>query len=85
MNVVTRKCYVDDSAKVRYDMILGIYLLTYLGLSLQYSERVIKEDDGPFKGSTAPMVDLGTYIFKYLNIGEIKPKYFFRCLRQRSI
>ena len=27
-NVVTWKCHVDDSAKDRYDMILGRYLLT---------------------------------------------------------
>ena len=27
-NFVTWKCHVDDSAKVRYDMILGQYLLT---------------------------------------------------------
>ena len=28
MNVMMWKCYVDDSAKGRYDIILGIYLLT---------------------------------------------------------
>ena len=27
-NFVTWKCHVDDSAKVRYNMILGRYLLT---------------------------------------------------------
>ena len=27
--------------------------------------------------STTPMVDLGTYIFKYLNIGEITPEELF--------
>ena len=66
-NVVTWKFHVDDSAKDRYDMILGRYLLTELGLNLKFSEHVIKADDGPFKGSTAPMVDFGTYIFKDLN------------------
>ena len=30
MNVVTWKCHVDDSAKCRYDLILGRYLLTEL-------------------------------------------------------
>ena len=29
-NVVTWKCHVDDSTKGRYDIILGIYLLTEL-------------------------------------------------------
>ena len=60
-DVVTWKNYVDDSAKGRYDTILGRYLLTDLGLNLKFSDHVIEADDGPFKGSTAPMVDLGTY------------------------
>ena len=64
---------MDDSAKGRYDMILGENILTELGLNLKWSEHVIKLDDGHFKRSTAPMVDLGTYIFKDLNIGKIKP------------
>ena len=62
-NIVTCKCHVDDSAKVRCDMILGRYLLTELGLYLKFSEHVIEADDRPFNGSTKPMVDLGTYIF----------------------
>ena len=66
--VVTWNCHMDDSAKGRYDMILGIYLLTELGLNLEFSEHVIEEDDGPFKGSTAPMVDLSKYIYIILNI-----------------
>ena len=41
---------MDDSAKGRYNMILGKYLLTGLGLNLKVSEHVIKADDGPFKG-----------------------------------
>ena len=43
-------------------------------IKFKNSEHVIEADDGNFKGSKAPMVDLGTYIFKYLNIGKIKPK-----------
>ena len=45
-------------------MILGIYLLISLGLNLNLSYNVIEADDEPFKGTTAPMVDLGTYEFK---------------------
>ena len=30
-NIVTQKCHLDDSAKGRYDMISGQYLLTELG------------------------------------------------------
>ena len=31
----------------------------------------MKADDGLLKGSTAPMVDLGKYEFKILDIGKI--------------
>ena len=44
-------------------MILGRYILTELGLNLKFSEHVIEADDGPFKGSTTPMVDLVMYKF----------------------
>ena len=36
------------------------------------SEHVIESDNGYLNGSTTPMIDLGAYIFKYLNIGRIK-------------
>ena len=71
---MTCKCHVDDSAKGRYDMILGWDILTELLLNLKFSEHVIEADDGTFKGSTTHMVDLGTYVFKYLNAGEIIPE-----------
>ena len=35
---------------------------------------------GHFKGSTAPMVDLGTYIFKDLNLGKSNLKNHLRKL-----
>ena len=41
-------------------------------LNLEFFEHINKADDGTLKGSTIPMVDLGTYIFKDLNIGKIK-------------
>ena len=62
-NTVAWDFHVDDSSKGRYDMILGRYLLIELGLNLKFSEHVIESDDGPFKGSTTPMVDLGMYVF----------------------
>ena len=65
---------MDDSARGRYDMILCRDLLTALWLNIKFPKNIIEADDGPFKGSTAPMVDLGVYIFKYLNIGKIKPE-----------
>ena len=66
-NVVTWNFHVDDSTKGRYNIILGRYLLKELGLNLKFSEHVIKADDGPFNGSTTPLVDLGTYIL-YLKV-----------------
>ena len=65
---------MDDPAKGWYDMILGQYLSIELGLNLKWSEHIIESDDGTFKGFTTPMVDLGTYEFKYLNTGKIKPE-----------
>ena len=35
---------------------------------------MLKTDDGPSNGSTTPMVDLGTYKSKDLNIGKITPE-----------
>ena len=76
-NIVTCRCHVDDSAKGRYDMMLGWYILTQLGLNLKFSEHVIESGDGTFKGSTTPIVDLGTYIFKDLNTSKSTPEEFF--------
>ena len=61
---------MDDSARGRHDIILEQYLLT----DLKFFDNVIYADDGPFKGSTTPMVDLGTYEFKDLNTGKITSK-----------
>ena len=77
MNVVMWKCHVDDSAKGRYDMILGQDILTWLGLNLKWSEHFIEVDDWSFKGSTITMVDLVKYLFKDLNIEKITSEEFF--------
>ena len=50
--IVTWNWHVDDSAKIRYDMILGRDLLTVLVLNIYLSYPVTKSYDGPFKGST---------------------------------
>ena len=71
MQIVTCSCHMDDSSKGRYDMILGRDILISLWSNLKSSDNVIEEDDGPFKGSTSPMVNLGTYEFKDLNTGNI--------------
>ena len=53
-------------------MILGQDLLTYLGSNLKLSEHVIEADDGIFKGSTTPMVNLGTYESNDFSTSKIK-------------
>ena len=68
---------MEDSAKDSYEMILGRDILKALGLNIKFSEHVIEEDDVPLKGSTEPMVDLGKYEFKILNIGNITPEKLF--------
>ena len=39
--IVTWNCHVGDSAKGRYDIILGRYILTALVLNLKLSEQII--------------------------------------------
>ena len=58
-------------------MILGRYISTELVLNLKLSEHVIIADDETLKGSTTTMVNLGTYIFKYLYTGKITPEELF--------
>ena len=72
--VMKWNCHVDESAKDRYDMILGQDLLKQLVLNIKLSKHVIKLDNGPFNGSTIPIVDIGKYLFKILNTGEIIPE-----------
>ena len=79
-NAMTWKCHVDDSANCGYGMILGRDIWTELGLNSKFSVHVIKSDDGTFEGSTTPMVDLGTYIFKDLNTGKITLEEFLLML-----
>ena len=68
---------MDDSTKGRCDMILVWDLWIELGLNLKFYEHVIESDDGPFKGSTTPIANLGTYVFEYLNIEKITPGEYF--------
>ena len=41
------------------------------------SDEVVEADGGPFKESSAPMVDLGMHKFKYLNTGKLTPEESF--------
>ena len=73
-DVVTWKCHVDESAKGRYDVILGRDILTKLGLNLELYDHVIEANDGTFKGCTVSMVDLGMHEFEDLNIEQLHLK-----------
>ena len=73
---MTWECHVDDPANVIYDIILGICLLTLLGLNLKISKNAIELVDVYFKVSTSPMIDLGIYAFKDLNTGKITPEEY---------
>ena len=52
---------MDDSNKVRYNIILDKYLLTELRLHLNIYEYGIEAGDGTLKGSTELIIDLGAY------------------------
>ena len=70
--LVTCRCQVAISTNSRYYMILGRYLLTALVLYLKFLENIILGGDGPFKGWSAPMVDISTYDFKPVTENKIK-------------
>ena len=65
---------MDDSAKGKYDLILGRDLVTALVLNIKFSDHAIESDDGNIKLSMAPMVNLCTYKFKGLETWENTPK-----------
>ena len=73
IEIMTWGFNAGDSAKGLYDMLLVIDLFTALGLSLTLSDNIIEAYYGHLKGSTAPMVDLGTYEFKDLKTGKFTP------------
>ena len=75
---MTWKVFVDDSAKGRFNMILGRYLSTALGLNLKLPKHIIESGDISLKLPTAPIIDLGAYKFKDLNTDKITPEEYFR-------
>ena len=58
-------------------MIIDRYLITTLGLNIRFSENIIIGGDGPFKGCSAPMLDVSTYEFKLLTEKKVKPEESF--------
>ena len=72
--IVTWKFHVAKSTNSRYNMILGRYLLTALGLDVKFFENIILGGDGQFKGYSSPMVDVSAYDFKPLTYDKDKLK-----------
>ena len=72
--IVTWKCHIAKSKNSMYDMILGRYLLTTLGLDIKLSENIILGGNGTFKGCSAPMVYFSTHNFKPLIENKVKPE-----------
>ena len=62
--IVVWYCYVDNSSKIRYNMILGRVILTELRLVSIFSDRVIEGGDKPFERCTFLMVYLVTHALK---------------------
>ena len=75
--IVTWKFDVDESTTGRYYIILGRYVLTALGLNLKCSGNVIHGVEGPYKGCSAPMVDVNNYDFNTLTTKTVKPEESF--------
>ena len=71
--IVLWKCHIDNKNNSRYDMILGRYLLTALGLDVKFSKFFIG-GEWPYEGGLAPMVYLSNYDFKYLTENIFKPE-----------
>ena len=75
--IVSWKYHVDKKTNSRYDMILGIDLLTTLGLNLKFSGNIIIGGVGPYEGCSSPMVELSNYEFKSLMENIAKTEEYF--------
>ena len=80
--IVTRKFHVKDSTEIRYNIFLGIDLITALVLDLKFSGHIIIGGDGPYKGCLVTMVDVTDYELKPLT--EILPNRKNHLLIQTS-
>ena len=43
--VITWSCYLDDTDKIGYDAVIGQDLMTKLGISINFKEKIIQWDD----------------------------------------
>ena len=71
-------------------MILGIDLLTALGLYIKFSDNFIIGGEGEYEGLSAPMFDVSNYDFKSITDKTVKPEesfvnsYVDKCLESDS-
>ena len=75
--IVTWKCHVNESTNDKYDMILGRYLLTALGLEIIFSENFMIGGEVPYKGWSVPMVDVTNYSFWFITDKTVKQEKSF--------
>ena len=64
--IVSWNCQVDNYTNSRYDMILGRYLLTAVGLDLKFPQNIVIGDEGPYNGCSRPMAEVRNHDFKNL-------------------
>ena len=81
--IVSWKCHVDNKTNSRYDVILGRYLLTALGLDLKFSKTLNISDEGPCEECSEPMTDLSNYDFKFFL--EKYLLFLFTCTQFRGV
>ena len=75
--IVTWKCHVDESTNSSYNMILGRDLLATLGLAIRFYKNVMHGGEGPYKGCSAPILDINNYDFNVLIAKTVKPQESF--------
>ena len=63
---------MDDSTESRYDIIIRKYLITDLGIDMEFSGNIIQCGKLPHQGWEAPMARLNEYDFKTVN-GKMRP------------
>ena len=62
---------MDEYTKVGCDIILDIDILTSLGLNIKFSWHLFEAYDGTLKRSAAPIVNMGTDEYKFINTVKI--------------
>ena len=84
------KYHIDESTNGRYDMILGIDLLTEIGLDLKFTNNVILGREGPYEGYYSPMVDVSNCNFNIITAKTVTPEesfinsYINECIESES-